>query len=157
VNFKGVGNFIFGGNGSFVEQGLWDGKPAWHYVDDRPEPAMFAAGGWRTLYTLFQMVSDGVLDEFRPMGNGQMIGKSFYARPHEIMPDKWRTPQATNYFMLFQVRAWSAWSIRLCCLVVPPRAGRGYPLPGGAGFGVSRRAGFGVCDAAGRACGWCNG
>jgi hypothetical protein len=98
-----VGDFVFGGNGTYVEKGLYDGKPAWHYTDDRPEPAMFTAGGWRTLYTLFQMVGDGVTDEFRHMGPGQMIGKSFYARQHEIVPEKWRTPRDTNFFMLFQV------------------------------------------------------
>ena len=64
---------------------------------------MFSAGGWRTLYTLFQMVADGVIDEMRVVQPGWVIGKSFYARQQGIVPDKWRTPRDTNFFMLFQV------------------------------------------------------
>lgn len=112
-----------------------------------------SAGGWRTLYTLFQMVADGVTDEvrrsfllkrrsetpqslqsldipadtavihqeihgsntqlthtfihtqMRTVAPGWVIGKSFYARPQGWLPDKWRRPRDTNFFMLFQVRS----------------------------------------------------
>lgn len=56
---KGAGPFIFGGDGQFVEKGLYDGRPSWQFRDDPAEPRMFWAGGWRTLYTMFQMVGDG--------------------------------------------------------------------------------------------------
>jgi hypothetical protein len=99
----GVGEFIFNGNGSFVDHSLYDGKPVWQYYDERPEPRMMAALGWRSLYTMFQAVGDGVTDEFRSLAPGVMIGKSFYSGPQGMMPQKWRTPRDTNYFMLFQV------------------------------------------------------
>ena len=38
-----------------------------------------------------------------PIQPGWVIGKSFYARQQGIVPDKWRTPRDTNFFMLFQV------------------------------------------------------
>ena len=66
---------------------------------------MFTAGGWRSLYTLFQMVADGVTDDMRNYAPGWIIGKSFYARPQGIVPQKWRTPVDTNFFFLFQARA----------------------------------------------------
>ncbi|GBF87984.1 hypothetical protein Rsub_00696 [Raphidocelis subcapitata] len=100
--YKGVGEFVFNGGGAFVDQSIFDGKPVWQYYDERPEPRMMAAGGWRSLYTLFQAVGDGVTDEFRHLAPGVMIGKSFYSGPQGLMPQKWRTPRDTNYFMLFQ-------------------------------------------------------
>ncbi|KAI8473357.1 MAG: hypothetical protein J3K34DRAFT_519024 [Monoraphidium minutum] len=100
--FKGVGDFVFGGDGSFTEKGLADGKPAWQYKDDRATPEMMFAGGWRTLYNMFQGVGDGVTDEFRSVGPGIMLGKSFYAGPQGLLPEFLRVPRDTNYFMLFQ-------------------------------------------------------
>lgn len=75
---------------------------------------MFSAGGWRTLYTLFQMVADGVTDEMRVVRPGWVIGKSFYSRQQGIVPDKWRTPRDTNFFMLFQVRTVSGGALCQC-------------------------------------------
>ena len=83
---------------------------------------MFSAGGWRTLYTLFQMVADGVIDEMRVVQPGWVIGKSFYARQQGIVPDKWRTPRDTNFFMLFQVWVGCA---AVCRPLVVSMSGRG--------------------------------
>jgi hypothetical protein len=100
--FTGAGPFVFGGNGRLRPHSLYDGKPAWEYADDRPDPQMLAAGGWRTLYSLFQMVGDGVTDEMRGFAPGGVIGKSFYSGMQGVRPDKWRQPRDTNFFMLFQ-------------------------------------------------------
>ncbi|KAI8464147.1 MAG: POT family-domain-containing protein [Monoraphidium minutum] len=102
ATFKGSGEFIFGGEGKFVEKSLWDGKPTWQYYDDPVSMRMQLAGGWRTQYNMFQAVGDGVTDEFRRMGNGHVIGKSFYRGPSGFMPERFRRNAATNYFMLFQ-------------------------------------------------------
>lgn len=68
---KGIGDFIFNGQGRWADRSLSDGKPTWRYQDDRPSIEMFTAGGWRTMYSLAQAVADGVSDEFRDQGNGE--------------------------------------------------------------------------------------
>lgn len=37
----GAGPFIFGGDGLWTEKSLYDGKPSFTYVDDRPNTGMF--------------------------------------------------------------------------------------------------------------------
>lgn len=102
ATFKGAGEFVFGGDGWFTEKGLYDQKPAWQYKDDRPSQQMAAAGGWRSLYFMFQAVGDGVTDEFRSIGPGVLLGKTFYAGPQGLIPDRFRVERDTNFFMLFQ-------------------------------------------------------
>ncbi|KIZ04934.1 hypothetical protein MNEG_3025 [Monoraphidium neglectum] len=89
---------IFTGSGRFNPTSFYDGRPAWHFDDDRPNITSFTAGGWRTLHTLFQAWADGVVDEFRDLGGGALIGKTFYTPPFF----RGRARGDTNYFMLFQ-------------------------------------------------------
>lgn len=52
------------------KQGWYDNKPAWQFVDDRPRIEHLTAGGWRTFHAMAQAFADGVVDEFRPVGDG---------------------------------------------------------------------------------------
>lgn len=102
ATFKGSGEFIFGGQGKFVDEAIHDGKPAWQYFDDPISMRMQLAGGWRTQYNMFQAVGDGVTDEFRSIGTGLVLGRSFYRGPSGFLPERFRQNAQTNYFMLFQ-------------------------------------------------------
>ncbi|KIY97635.1 hypothetical protein MNEG_10326 [Monoraphidium neglectum] len=102
ATFKGSGDFIFGGTGKFVEQGLHDRKPAWQWFDDGMSSRMQFGGGWRMQYNMFQAVGDGVTDEMRRAGPGLVLGKSYYRGPSGFLPERFRRNAATNYFMLFQ-------------------------------------------------------
>ena len=66
---------IFTGTGKYNPKGYYDGQPAWHFDDDRPNVDSFTAGSWRTLNTLFQAWADGVVDEFRDLGSGERAGR----------------------------------------------------------------------------------
>ncbi|KAI8471545.1 MAG: hypothetical protein J3K34DRAFT_416976 [Monoraphidium minutum] len=96
--YTGAGDMIFTGQGSYNPKGFFDGLPAWHFQDDKPNVTSLTAGGWRTLHTLFQAWADGVVDEFRDLGSGAVIGKTFYTPP--IFRNRMRAD--TNFFMLFQ-------------------------------------------------------
>jgi len=85
--------------GRFQDKSYNDGKPAYQFVDDRPNIDMFTTGGWRTFNAINQAFSDGVTDEFRPYGPGVVLGRTYYQPP--IFRGRLRAD--AGFFMLFQV------------------------------------------------------